>query len=397
MFYNKKNIIPILIVAILIATNPPWIIWSIGDMLGFVLAFVLFVKIIPRLRLIDGFGWLLFCSILFVFVISAIFRGWHTSSIFYLMTFLSASVIKLQEYSIALKHITNIIAWIIVISLPAWFINTFIIPLPIYSLIDLSSMKGGGTDVIMENYILFVRYKSVDFFRFYSVFDEPGVLGTLSAFILYGNKFNLRDWRNIAILIGGFFTYSMAFYILVIIGFTIINFKSPKRMIVSLAFMVPLIVLGFRFLEDDIAFQDSVVDRMFNRETSSLVEERTNIRTNQRYDMMMNSIDCVFGLGYDKIKSSELINGSSYKLFILEYGLIGLLIMIIAYIYIMQNRRNIYNWGAYAIIFLSFLQRPKIWTSTDMLIFGCMVAGVTLLSDNKQQKHTRRAIAARLS
>lgn len=383
MTHKKHNIIPTLIVGILIATNPPWFIWGIGDMLGFVLALFLFVKLRYRVQLIDSLGWLIWTSIIFVFVVIPAFMGWHTSSIIYSLTFLSATVIKYNEYSIALRYITNIIAWLIVISLPAWLINTFVTPLPIYSYIDISSMKGGEWDVVMENYVLFVAHRSIDYFRFYSVFDEPGVLGTLSAFILYGNKYNFKDWRNVAILIGGFFTYSMAFYLLGIIGFFIINYKSPKRMIISLSVLTPLIFAGFIALREDKAFQYSIVSR-FNNEPTDLVDKRTDAIVNQSYDAMMKSIDCAFGFGYNKMQATGLVNGNSYKLFILEYGIFGLLIMLVAYIYLMKNRRNMYNWGAYAIIFLSFLQRAQIWTSKDMLIFGCMIAGVTLASDKKQ-------------
>ncbi len=59
----------------------------------------------------------------------------------------------------------------------------------------------------MNNYLLFVTMATANTFRFYSMFDEPGVLGTLSAFVLFANKYDFKRKSNLIILIGAFFHF----------------------------------------------------------------------------------------------------------------------------------------------------------------------------------------------
>ena len=52
----------------------------------------------------------------------------------------------------------------------------------------------------------------LNFMKFHSVFDESGVVGTISLIILYINSFNLKKWYNIIILISGIVSFSLFFY-----------------------------------------------------------------------------------------------------------------------------------------------------------------------------------------
>lgn len=59
---------------------------------------------------------------------------------------------------------------------------------------------------------IFIHTKFVRLDRFTGVFTEPGVVGTLSAFLLVTSGCDLKnDKRNIVILISGIFSFSLAF------------------------------------------------------------------------------------------------------------------------------------------------------------------------------------------
>src|SRR5690606_28258663 len=121
-------------------------------------------------------------------------------------------------------------AFIVFVSGIPWLIHTFAFPLPMWGG-TIQYYESKGMDNILENYILFIQVQHEFVVRFYSIFDEPGTLGTLSAFVLYGNRYMFRRKENLIILIGGILTFSLAFYILLIAGLFIQNIRNIKQIL----------------------------------------------------------------------------------------------------------------------------------------------------------------------
>ncbi len=371
MIKNRNNTAPILATIIIFCQNPVWLLWNKGVYWGYIAVFLLFLikrKHIfhaltsPKVTIIT-----ILLAIPFIFI--PIFQGMHFSNIFIWLSFLCAFTFSGKEMSTTLTYVTNTLALIICFSLPAWLIHTYILNFPLVSYLDLSEMK--GSIYLMNNYVFFVTQKAYDYFRFYSVFDEPGVLGTLSALILLGNKYNFKNWQNFVILLGGIFTYSMAFYILSIIGYIYTNVKSFKKSITSIFFILIVIFGTYHFLKDDTTFQASVVER-FNSKGTERLDNRTGFKATMYFNRHALDTNMIWGLGDNLIRQKDLREGQSYVLFILEYGWLGLAILFIAYLSLLKK----YTPDTLFIVFwysMSFLQRPKAFESWQIILFVCII------------------------
>ena len=96
-----------------------------------------------------------------------------------------------------------------------------------------------GNDSFYYNYGLFLQGEGSNSFRFYSMFDEPGVVGTLGTFLLFANRYDFRKWYNIVMILSCLLTFSLAGYILTFIG--LIYFMVTHRKSFKMAF--PLIAI----------------------------------------------------------------------------------------------------------------------------------------------------------
>ena len=369
---QKKNYAPLLICLCVLCQNPIWPIWHVGIPLSYVFLMFLFLlkhkKILDRLRKLSVVVALSLWSVIFVFF--PLFRGMHFSHILILLSFLIAFSLTDYEKDKALKYITSSVYYIIVISLPTWLIHTFFLELPSFGILDLSSLKGSFYP--MNNHLLFVTFAVLDTnIRFYSMFDEPGVLGTLSAFILFGNRYNFHDKKNWIILLGGIFTYSLAFYVLSFLGYLCMNLHSIKKIVASCIVISFIGLSVFYLLQDNIGFQRSVITR-FSRSNAENFENRTGYRATLFYEQNFYSTDIFFGIGYNKMMNEHLKKGESYKLFIIENGLVGMIVLMIVYL-LLAGKLNSLIIAFYMLFFLSFTQRPFAFTVWQAFLFVCVV------------------------
>lgn len=73
--------------------------------------------------------------------------------------------------------------------------------------------------------------------RFECVFDEAGVVGTLSGMFLCIQKFDFKDRRNIILLVSGLCSMSMFFYIM-IAGYGVLYYVTEKRSVWKATLMI---------------------------------------------------------------------------------------------------------------------------------------------------------------
>lgn len=367
---------------IVMAGNSWWPIWGYGTFLGtliyFMAIFILLVKFTvakrwKQQRIIPFF--LLFSC----FVLLDFFRGGtHMSSVFICFSLLIAYHLSNDEAKNILELTTWYITISIVISLPLWLFHQYVQPIPSIGQFDITEMKG-SMSAIMENHIFFVTYQGLEALRFYSLFDEPGVLGTISAFILWGNQYNFNDRRNVIILIGTFFTFSMAFYILTIVGFFISSKLDNRKKILYLLLVFSFIYVMFLALQENIAFQQAVIYRFTNMEDTG-VDSRSTYEINQVWEHFISSND-VF-LGYSKDLFIDKVGGvsSSYKNFFMRYGVIGFLILIYSYYRLSVSHSRIVL-GTLLIFLLSFMQRPNLFTAQNIILYCAILGNFNALRD----------------
>lgn len=382
--FNKYDKIIILIVSIILCQNPIWPIWDFGLNISFLLVMSLFLmcrgQIIRQLnKPIIFLNIILLCLI---FILIPLITGFMFSNIICIMCYLLIFSIPHEKFSKAFMLLTKIYAYILLFSFVPWLINTYIGEVfPVYNLIDLSEMKGGGTATIMKNYFFFVDNGNS---RFYSIFDEPGVVGTLSAFILYGHKYNFKVWYVWAIFICSLFTFSLAFYILTAIGFLYSKIRNVNTIITSLiAIVILLCLVGPTLLENE-GFQKSILYRISDDSADGRLDSRTNYEATLFLENIEGSIDYYIGIG-KKIDEYRLREGASYKLFILERGFFAVLVLLLCYYSFIRKNKTMDNLFLLILFGLSFLQRPHIFTAWQMLLFYSIVSHFIVLNKLDRQ------------
>ena len=399
--FVRKNYVPLLVTLVVCMGTPIWPFWSISEYIWTLGSLLLIYTFYTQGRFRTGFSGGLLIGIL-ALIVFAVFipflkGGLHISYILYVALFLVAFKLKPDESARAVNYITTRLAIIVGISLPLWFIQSYIYPiLPVYNELDIGVMKSGVTgQTVMSNYIFFVQHS--DFidsaFRFYSMFDEPGVLGTLGAFVLFANKFDFKDKRNIVILVGCIFTFSFAFYVLAVMGYgyTLVISKNKSKIKIMLLAIIVLIPTFF-FVRGLEAF-DMLITYRFNSGLTTSLDNRSkdalsNAWENNKWKTMY------FWLG-DRVEAERYNDNGSYKAFILHNGFLTLLSLILLYYNIVPRRRRNRDIFYFFIIFwLSFLQRPQVMSSLNILLYSS-IAGC-LYYDNKRDSEIRNQTKKKL-
>lgn len=201
------------------------------------------------------------------------------------------------------------------------------------------------------------------------MFDEPGVLGTLSAFILYGNRYDFKNWYVKIIFVGGIFTYSLAFYILTAVGYAFLCLRNLKNILSTIVVILLMLIVFIFFMSNNEVFQASVVERLADSEES--MDSRTGYYTEKKLKTIKWSGDFFLGLGNAKMNELDLFEGQSYKLFLLNRGLLAMIVLFFCY-YSFMRRKNLENILLLLLYIASFVQRPFAFTSWQMLLFCCI-------------------------
>lgn len=161
--------------------------------------------------------------------------------------------------------------------------------------------------------------------RFHAYFDEPGVVGTISAILLACNKFNFRNIINLPIFISGLLSLSLVFY-LIFLMYVLLFSSFRQKIIIAIP---TIIIIGL--LSSNQFFSHLIIDRLLLTSNGGI---EGNNRTSGEMDMFFKTFICstksIFGYGNH---FAAIINygGSSYKDLIIDYGIFGFLFMTFIY------------------------------------------------------------------
>lgn len=232
--------------------------------------------------------------------------------------------------------------------------------------------------VFRENIYYSPRYKQIC-----GMFDEPGMVGTISSLLLVAENYEFKNNKYLYIvLFSGILSLSLAFYLILFISVFIklILSKSIKRK--KLLYIIPVIFLLIMIFQMPI-FQEKVLERL---SISNLIN---NNRTSQEFDNIysnfLQSSNIFLGLGnmnpiFDKV------DASSYKVLIFNFGVIGFLLIVGWYIFWSISYSK-YNKQALVLSFmflLSIYQRPWIiYLYCIVILFG----GIEYLKTSKIQNY----------
>ena len=189
--------------------------------------------------------------------------------------------------------------------------------------------------------------------RFQGLTEEAGVVGTLNGFLFYVLDEKKFRYQKFVYLITGIFSFSFAFYIIVI--FTLF---TKKTAIIKWVF---IIVLGWGFY---IVAPELVEYFVFERVTERGIDNRTRDDLQYEYDRAQHNNDLWLGLGYkseQKYLKNEM-GSAGIKVFIFNFGYFGLFVIftIYCFIFFRNVKPNKFNVLFFILFWVSFYQRQFI-------------------------------------
>lgn len=246
-------------------------------------------------------------------------------------SYIIGSVIFLKdEYKVAvIDFITKVFAIILGVSIIGYlaFLSGVNIP---YSLVEYRTYS-------IQNYYFFLAHWG-NFFRFQGPFLEPGHLTMGLAPLLYINRYNFRDKYVFILLLAQILTLSLAGYITLVLGFSMqmLFDEQGSHGRIKTVILAVVFTIGAMGVLNSVFGENILEEKIFSRlewDGEKLVgDDRSSDMLDFEYNKTIQS-DSKW-TGDNTFDQTTLEKGvAGYKLFIVQQGLFGLFIAILAYFF----------------------------------------------------------------
>lgn len=215
------------------------------------------------------------------------------------------------------------------------------------------------------NYIFFIR--PVAFMlvpRFSGPFMEPGHLGMIGVFFLYANRFDFKHKKHLWILlISVLLSLSLAGYVLLFFAILFDSKVSLKRLLsCSFIFLILYVFVTEIWNNGDNPINSTIFERLEYDEEKGISGNNRNFNYTEIYfSKMCDDMSIVWGIGFDgfmKGMDEGKIGGAGLMVFLMQYGIIGTLLVIAYYLSIaMSGFDKKFAIGFFGLIIICFLQR----------------------------------------
>ena len=213
-----------------------------------------------------------------------------------------------------------------------------------------------------------------EFLRFYGLFGEPGVVGTLGGLMLCAKRYKMSDWRCVVVLISGILSTSMFFY-----GLTAIYWLSELVFIrkkIGLFFVIILSV-GAAY----VVTKDNVVVSHLVWERFEWDESKGDFKGNSRGTISNSTIiqsvsasgEIWLGVNDTERFFKEGHSGGTIYAAIAMYGLIFIVIYIF-WLILMGHQfiKNRWDFILYCFAVIGCMyQRPDVFSLPHSFLFIC--------------------------
>jgi hypothetical protein len=367
---------------LMICSMNPWFVWYNGALYRLSLS-LLFLCL--RFCLLNSskitFSKLIiifFCVLLFSEQILPHFK--LTSAISAIRQILTISFVLImhnEEKRKIIRLTTTIYAWIVGISLVFYIFIVFCgFQFP-YTVIKYPNIVTTYPD--FRNYIFLINSNGYNIFdRFRSVFTEPGHLGMISALMLYANSYRLKKKSVFIVFISALMSFSLAAYVLLIIGYFIYEFINGKKIYAKLAKIILVITLlagsGIYIYTkySDSLISQLIISRLEYDEDKGIAGNNRNSLFFDNYyekEFYKDASIYIFGVGDDYFMKNLAGKTSSYKVFIVKYGLTGIVLLFIFYLSIVYESKSKLLFGLFVLYCASFWQRPYALWEIELFLF----------------------------
>ncbi len=306
----------------------------------------------------------------------------------YLYTSMFRSLLLSSIFLIDRDHLVKVYEYFLMILAPILAVSLFFYLLKTSGLVNISPITtfiGPGEEGRLWNvYYLFslqVNFLNEEIIRFPGIFDEPGYLGTLLAFILGIEKFNLKPWWNKLFLFSGILTFSLAFYILSAI-YIIFSLHVKIRHKLYLAVLgAVMLAAGLIFYQD--VFYERVYERVVTDDGLRITQDGRVGLERQEATIeglaKLETIKLLFGAGHDAHQDIQFAPGVTWERLIFQLGIVFTMLLVFLIIFFSSHSRQTLLFSA--IFILSLIQRPAIFTPIWIFI---LAVGIHL-NENKKK------------
>lgn len=240
-----------------------------------------------------------------------------------------------EDKEMLLDYITNVLVFISVLSLAGWIMHLVGYNVPVFQHVDLN-------DELHDLNNHYVYYDNVEegvtiFPRYRGIFIEAGQLATPYVYLFFARGGKIWDWKNIVLLLSILLSFSLAGYVTLGIGLFLNSFIGNKKhkFIKMLSFSLIVGTISFFIIKaenSDNPLYTLIIERLkYDEESGIAGNNRSDDIFDYYFAQYLKSDDIVFGIG-DEIEigdSSWTNHASGIKKFFLNYGLVGVIFMVL--------------------------------------------------------------------
>ena len=359
---------------IMLCSMKPWFVWDNPAILYILIIFFILTRL-PFARRINKKHCvlLILCFILYTVVdvphindakrfVEYIFRHFIcTSLVILLLSEEKASLVKIFINFYAGVLLFSTIIYVLVI-----------LGMPIYSY-QVSINDPYYSWGFSNSLFLILPITSFPFPRFQSIFLEPGHLGMISSLMLYMIRYNMRSWQGIIIFLSSLLSMSLAAYMLLFLGMVIykLSFGNLLKTITFLLMILMTCTMAYNFFPNSF-FSQAILLRLEYDEDKGF---KGNNRISEDFEYYYNNKfykteHVLLGIGGDNISTISGEGGnSSYKVFIVQYGILGLVVLSVFFFVIVWYSKSSFVRGLLLLYVASFWQRPYALWEVELFLF----------------------------
>lgn len=196
----------------------------------------------------------------------------------------------------------------------------------------------GDNHYSFTNYYFFMlddRFLSMIIPRFQSVFLEPGHLGSATTVLLMTQLGQWKKWWNVVLIVASVISFSLAAYAILIaltfLGLWTRRKHFVKKVVLVSAFIVAVCTSATFYNGGDNLVNNLILARLEvdDRTGEMIGNNRVDEGFEKEFDKFINTSDVWFGRDMSKIANGT--GNSGYRVFIYQYGYVGLILLILFY------------------------------------------------------------------
>lgn len=210
------------------------------------------------------------------------------------------------------------------------------------------------------NYLFYLKYtfEEIRMLRFNAFFLEPGHQAIVSTFLIMANRFDFKKCRWLFVLvIAILFSLSLAGYILALIGFILVKVNDLIKGLLTGGILAAIVAAIISWGGGDNTLNEMIIYRLTYDQTGG-IKGNNRFYNNTDYEYKRTVGTNYLWTGISERSNMELISGAGYKIYILNYGMIGVILVFIFYLSVIPSRPDYrYTISFFILLVLCFLQR----------------------------------------